>query len=111
MTVTVLVTIGRFPGLPAPASLKLRLRVGAGEWQRGFPGLPAPASLKRRQRFAWLHSVHVFRGLRPIIGSHAQPSYPAMMQTVSLPLRLHVVAAQPGLSADCLAHLGAPRPA
>ena len=100
-----------FPGLRAPASLKHgALRHRHGHMPR-FPGLPAPASLKRRRRIAWLHSVHVFRGLRPIIGSYVQPFYPAMMQTVSLPPWLHVVAAQPGSFADCLAHLGAPRPA
>lgn len=82
-----------------------------GSRRRCFPGLPAPASLKRRRRIAWLHSVHVFRGLRPIIGSYVQPFYPAMMQTVSLPPWLHVVAAQPGSFADCPAQLGAPRPA
>ncbi len=101
----------RFPGLPAPASLKRFDTAGMPDVCKGFPGLPAPASLKRRRRIARLYSVRVFRGLRPMIGSHVQPSYPAMIQTLSLPPWLHVVAAQPGSFADCPAQLGAPRPA
>lgn len=107
-----------FPGLPAPASLKhFHVKACNGSLQldvrqpKAFSGATCPAALKRRRRIARLHAAHVFRGLRPMIGSHAQPSYPAMMQITSLPFWLHAVAAQPGSLADCLAHPGAPRPA
>ena len=52
----------RFPGLIAPASLKLGILLPAEGDDLGFPGLIAPASLKQINVICELIEEAVFRG-------------------------------------------------
>ena len=64
---SVAVELGRRSQTPA------RMRVSARFAMALFSGASC-ASWKQRRRIAWLQAVHVFRGSRPIIDSHVQPS-------------------------------------